>query len=339
MMPDNAVASKEARLPLPRSHSWQWLLAFPLAAGLLYFSLRGVDWHIVWRTIAAAHWSFLIAGAAAMCFSLVLRSLRWRILLNAEDRLSVPAVFRATMAGYLGNTFLPARAGELIRTLVVSGCSSLSKTYVLTTALCERLMDAIALVLSSSIVLLGIEPKPRWMADASRTTITLAVLGALAIAIVPHTETLCRGLLKRVPLPAKLRSRLLALTDQVLLGMRTFHHVGRFLGFVALTGVIWTVDTVTIMVSAHALDLHLSFGISMLLVAGMGLGSALPSTPGYVGIYQFVAVTVLVPFGIPKDLALAYILVAQAMSYLVIAALGLPCLGALRQASHRAAPR
>lgn len=304
---------------------WRWLLAVPLAAILLYLSLRGVDWHTVWHTIAGARWGFLAVGAAIMCGSLVLRSLRWRILLNAEGHLSVPAVFRATMAGYLGNAFLPARAGELIRTLVVNGWSSLSKTYILTTALCERLSDAIVLVLASSMILLGVNPKPRWMADVSRTTATLAVIGALAIAVAPHTEALCRAVLERIPLPAKLRGHFLKLTDQVLLGVRAFHHIGRFFSFAALTVAIWVSDTLGTMVSARALGLHFSFGVAILLIAAMGLASALPSTPGYVGIYQFVAVTVLVPFGVPKDLALAYILVAQAASYLVTAAVGLPC--------------
>ena len=60
------------------------------------------------------------------------------------------------------------------------------------------------------------------------------------------------------------------------------------------------------------------FGALALLLASLGLGSALPSTPGYVGIFQFVAVTVLLPFGFSRTDAIAYILVAQAMGYIVI---------------------
>jgi uncharacterized membrane protein YbhN (UPF0104 family) len=58
--------------------------------------------------------------------------------------------------------------------------------------------------------------------------------------------------------------------------------------------------------------------VAFLLIVGLGLGSALPSTPGYVGIYQFVAVSVLVPFGFSKTDAVAYILVAQALQYVVM---------------------
>ena len=313
-----------------RGRLWSWILAIPLAAFLLYWSLRGVDWKTVWATIAGAQWGFLAAASLFTCLSFFLRSLRWRILLNAEENLPVGAVFCATMAGYLGNAFLPARAGELVRTLVISGRSSLSKTYVLTTALSERLMDVIALVLWASLILLGVHPKPDWMGGVARTMAAIAVLGALTIAVLPHTGGLCQSLLRRLPLPSALRGRLLELTEQVLLGMRAFHNVGRFLGFGAFTIVIWISDAVGIMVGAQALGLAMSFPMAMLLITGLGLGSALPSTPGYVGIYQFVAVTVLVPLGIAKSQALAFILLTQACGYVVVLLLGLPCLYVLR---------
>jgi uncharacterized membrane protein YbhN (UPF0104 family) len=296
-----------------RGRAWPWVLSVPLAAVLLYLSLRGVDWNGVRQTVAGARWGFLAAGCGCSCLSFFLRALRWRILLNAEERLSVGTVFSATMAGYLGNSFLPARAGELVRTLAISARSSLSKTYVLTTALSERLMDAIALVLWSSLLLLGDGAKPRWIVDLSRTTALAAAVGALAIALLPHMEGLWRNRLPRF-------------AGQVLLGVRAFHNAGRFLGFAVLTVAIWMTDAFGAMLGAYGLHLHFSFTVAMLLITGMGLGSALPSTPGYVGIYQFVAVTVLTPFGISRDAALAYILVAQASAYVVTLALGLPSL-------------
>ena len=64
--------------------------------------------------------------------------------------------------------------------------------------------------------------------------------------------------------------------------------------------------------------------MAFLLLTGIGLGSSLPSTPGYLGVYQFVAMTVLTPFGFSRDAALAYILVAQALGYAVILILAPP---------------
>jgi hypothetical protein len=317
--------------PARRRSAWSWILSAALAAVLLYLSVRGVQWAEVWRAIAAAEWRYLVAGAALMVLSFFLRGLRWRVLLNAEARLDIATVFWANMAGYLGNNFLPARAGEVLRSYLIGSRSTLSTTYVLTTALSERLMDVIALVLASSLALLGMSPKPRWMADLSGTMAIVAAAGAIALLALPHTGGLLEKAIRRVPLPHGLRDRLLRLADQVLLGMRAFHDWGRLAGFVFLTVVIWTADTLTTILTAQALALNLSFRVALLLLTALGLGSALPSTPGYVGIYQFVAVTVLVPFGVPRDLALAFILVAQAQQYVVVTALGLPGLYKVRR--------
>ena len=297
-----------------------------LAGVLLYFSLRGVDWGRVLGIIAGAQWGFIAAALATVVFSLFCRSLRWRILLNAEAHFPFSTVFWANMAGYLGNNFLPARAGEFIRSFVISSRSSLSKAYVLTTAFGERLMDVIALVLASSLVLLSLDRKPGWMTELSRTMAVVAAVGAAAVVVLPHTGRLLERILWRIPLPSGVRSFLLRLTEQVLLGLRAFHDWGRFAGFVFLTVVIWLSDSLGVICGARALGLTVSFQVAVLLLTGLGLGSALPSTPGYVGIYQFVAVTVLPLFGISRDAALAYILVAQALGYLSVVAFGLPAL-------------
>jgi len=162
-----------------KQHAWSWAVSLSLAGVLLYFSLRGVDWHAVWKTIAGARWGFVGLAFAIASFSCFLRAVRWRILLNAEGHLGVATVFWGDMVGYLGNAFLPARAGEVVRSVLISRHGSLSKTYVLTTALAERLSDVIALVLWSSLILLGgVNPKPQWITEVSRTLAIVAGAGA-----------------------------------------------------------------------------------------------------------------------------------------------------------------
>src|SRR5260370_775777 len=158
-------------------------------------------------------------------------------------------------------------------------------------------MDAIVLVFDSWVVLLGVNPKPAWLGDVSRPTAAIAGAGLLTIAIVPHTGDLAGRLLRRIPMPAGLRHRLLELAAQILLGLKTFHSTKRLAGFGFWTAMVWSMDCVTVILGAHALGMDLPFQVALLLIAGMGLGSALPSTPGYVGIYQFVTVSILTPFG------------------------------------------
>jgi hypothetical protein len=306
-----------------------WIIPAALAAVLLYFSLRGVEWRRVGEIIAGAHWQYLLGSLAMALLAALGRATRWRILLNATDaKSSLVDVFCAMMAGYLGNLVLPARAGELVRTFLISRRSGLTKTYVLTTALGERVMDAIALILFSALALLGVESKPAWMSGVARSLAAVAIAAAVGVAVLPYIHGFIELGLRVLPLPAGLRDKVLGLLGQVILGLRAFHDPGRFAAFAGLTAAVWLIDTGGALITARALGLPVTFTIALLFLSALGLGSALPSTPGYLGIFQFVAVTVLGPFGIARDVAVAYVIVIQAVNSVMV--IGFGTLGMIR---------
>lgn len=296
--------------------------AFALAGILLFWSLRGIEWREVYSLLRGADPSRALACCALASCGLFLRAVRWRILLSAETPVGVPLAFWATAAGYFGNNFLPARAGEFVRTFMIASRSSLSKTYVLTTAFAERFADGCALVVITGIVLLFLPGKTRWLADAARGFASLGVAGVLAIAILPRMESVAKRILGHLPIPEALRLRLAHILEHSLRGLRSFHDWKRLLGFIALTVVVWCIDATGTVVGSRALGLGISYPIAFILIAALGLGSALPSAPGYVGIYQFIAVMVLTPFGFTRTAAIAYIIFFQALSYVVMGAWG-----------------
>ncbi len=300
-----------------------WTVALALAAGLLYFALRGVDWRRVWELLSEADLLWVTATLALMSTGLLLRANRWRILLTAETELDSAYVFWATAIGYLGNNFLPARAGEILRTVVISRRTGLSKTFVLMTVLCERLLDAISLIVIGSLVLLRLQQQPGWLATAARPLAVAGMVGAFGLAMVPLFEPFWERVLAKVPLPERFRGGAEHLLEHSLKGMRSLHHPGRLTKYVILTGVIWALDGVVMVAVAKSLGLALGWSVALLVVVGLGLGSALPSTPGYVGIWQFVAVTLLTPFGFTQSDAIAFILLFQAVSYGIFLAWGL----------------
>lgn len=327
------------KTPGPSRRRWAFPLSILLAGFFLYYALRGVDWAGVANVIAGMRWQYVLIGTCLTCVALFLRSLRWRVLLNAEGDFDVWTVFAANMAGYLGNNFLPARAGEVVRSVLISGRSRLTKAYVLTTALSERVVDVIALVLAGSLALLSVSPKPQWLETASRTMTLLAAVAALAAVLLPRMRPLARRLLDRLPLPRAIGAWLARLLDQVVLGLRAFHDRGRFTKFVLLTGAVWLSDAGATVVGGAALGLHVSWTAAVLVLAGLGFGAALPATPGNVGIYQFVMVSTLGLFGTSRDGALAFALVSQLTGYLVTLALGLPSLYALQGSGLKRSPR
>jgi glycosyltransferase 2 family protein len=321
----------------PSIHFAYWLVALLLAGVLLYFSLRGIDWAQVWQVLSRANWWFVGLALLISTIALFLRAFRWRILLLSQGSVSIGSAFWATAAGYFGNNFLPARAGEVVRTMMVSSSAGLSRMFVLTTALTERMADAITLVLISSIILLTLPIKPGWFDRAARPFAIIGLGGALAILVIPKLEKFWHSMLLGLPIPHSLRDRLVKILEQIHIGLRTFHDWQRLSGFLSLTMVIWMLEGLGTLVGMRALGLTTTLPVALLLITGFGLGSALPSTPGYVGIYQFVAVSVLTPFGFSRTNAIAYILLAQALQYVLITFWGLIAIARSRGISFRTA--
>lgn len=293
-------------------------IAIVLAAVLLSYSVRGIDWAQAGRTIAGADPAPLLGAALFGTLALFMRAYRWRILLTAGGNVGVADAFWATAVGYFGNNFLPARGGEIVRTLMITSRSTLQTAFVLATALSERIADAIALVIISGAALSIMPAQPGWLAKAAWPFAVIGVCGAMGIAILPLLGSAGRRLIENAPVPHRWRPRMLMMLERGLSGIRTFHDVRRLSQFVALTFFIWYLDALGTVFAAGALGLQMPLPVALLVITGLSLGSALPSTPGYVGIYQFVAVTVLTPFGFSRTDAIAYILVVQALMYSLI---------------------
>jgi uncharacterized protein (TIRG00374 family) len=299
------------------------VVSFAISAIFLYLALMGIEWSRVGRIFASARIRILLASLLLALIPPVLRASRWRVLLNAQGSISINTVFWANSAGYLGNTFLPGRAGELIRSMMISARSKLSTSYVFTTALTERAFDLVFLILAGSIALTTIPHKPVWLASAAGTLAVSGMVAATGLAIIPKTQRLAAWILERIPIRVGLRDRLLGIAGEVRLGVDALHQPARLFQFLILTVTIWAIDVLLTMLMAYVLDLSLSFVQALLLITALALSSAIPSSPGSVGVFQFVAVTVLGPFGFSKNDALAFILMTQALSYLITTLLGI----------------
>jgi hypothetical protein len=292
-----------------------WVIGIAVAGLLLYFALRGTDLHQLLQTIAGARPGLVGVSCALTTVTLALRAARWRLLLNAEGRVPYATTFWASAAGYFGNNFLPARAGELVRTFLITSASGLDAAYVLATALSERVIDAVVLVLIASVVLTMFPAQSGWLVGAARSFGILALAGAIVLIVVPFTTALTQHAIGLAP--RRLRPLAERAFDSASRGLRALHDARRLSAFLAFTAVIWTLDAFAVIAVGSALGLRVTLPIGLLLLSAMGLASALPSTPGYVGVFQFVAVMVLTPFGFTRADAIGLVVVLQVASYAV----------------------
>jgi len=306
-----------------RSHTWVLVFAFALAAVLLYFTLRGLDWASFWETITSGHYAILLLTIPLASINYFIRAVRWRILVNTDKKVPLLSVFWANMVGYLGNAYLPARAGELIRSAYLGQKSGAGTSFVFATALVERLLDMIALVLIGCVALLLQSQISALLAEAIKVMAAAGVIGLAIVIVVPFQEKLIARLVDRLPLPSRVNQKVSEQVERFLVGMRSLHNIRRLASFFLLTAVVWLFDGLGNMLGVRIISHSLSLGQALILLAALGLSSAIPSTPGYIGVYQFVAVSVLVPFGFSRPAALAYILISQVVGYLIVSFWGL----------------
>ncbi len=298
-------------------------LSLALAAILLYAALRGIDWQAFWITIRSGHFEFLLLTIPIASLGYFIRALRWSVLVRSEARVPLLSVFWANMVGYMGNAFLPARAGELLRSAFLGQWKGLGTSFVLATALSERILDAVTLVLVGTVCLLSQGGIPPALVGAVRAVAVASVAALAVFLLAPFQEGLILRLIGRLPMPAPLLQKVLRQAVRFLVGMRSLQDMRRLLAFMGLTAVVWTLDAVCNSIGARIVSQSLSLSQALVLLAALGLSSAIPSTPGYLGVYQFVAVTVLPRFGFSREDALAYMLIGQVSSYLVVSFWGL----------------
>jgi uncharacterized protein (TIRG00374 family) len=295
-----------------------------LAALFLYLALRDLDWQNFFDTLKNAQYAYLPIVVLWSSASFLIRALRLRVLLTSEKPLPVLNVFWANMAGYLGNNILPVRAGELVRAAYLARKNYISASYALAVGLVERLMDLIALIVLGSLALSSIGVISPVFQNALKGVSVLGLIGLVAIFVLPHFEKQIGRLIMIFPMLKEAHKiKLDNFLRKFLGGLRSLHGFVRVAQFIGLTALIWLMDAVGAMLLANILKIPLLLQHAFVLLAALGLSSAIPSTPGYVGIYQFVAVTTLVPFGISQSDALAFILFSQILGYLIIGFWGL----------------
>jgi uncharacterized protein (TIRG00374 family) len=294
------------------------LVSLAIAAVLLYLAFRGIDWRPLVAQITAAEPAWLVLGFLGYTVAIFTRGMRWRILVTAAAPVAPTTAFWATALGYAGNSFLPARAGEVLRSVALARSAGTSVGFVFATALTERVLDAVVLILFGLLALSGEQGIPPELLVAARAFGAVALVALMVLVLLSRLRERVLSVVERLPVAPRHRERLHDFIGRFLLGLGAFQQPLRAIGFGLLTLVIQALDVLSAAAVARSLGLAITLPQVLLFLAALGLASAVPSTPGMVGIYQFVARLLLPVFGVEDTRALAYALVLQSVVLSVV---------------------
>ncbi len=301
-------------------------LAVSLAA--IGWLLSRFDLAAVGSTLARTDPWILAPLPLILIASFALRAQRWRLVVEHEPPVRWWPGFRALMIGYLLNNVLPARAGDVARALELGRTEQMSRTKVFATLIVERTADLAFMLALLSMVLLAYPAIPAWLKQAGLVVSVITVIAIVALTAA-HTlgERILPWLHLRVfrHLPAHAATRLHSVLSSALAGIAGGFRAGHFVGFLALTVVIWALEVALVWLIAHAIGLDLAPGNALFVLLLIAIGTMVPASPGFVGTYEFFGVAAMGILQVHGPEALAFIVLLHMATLLGSSTIGMLC--------------
>lgn len=305
-----------------RTHYKSWI-GLALSVIFLFLALRNVEWPDVWNSWRAARLDLLLLGVVLLVGSWIIAAVRWRILLLSAKRLTVRDTFAYITIGYLANTVLPLRLGDLARASLIGRKKEVGISRSLGSIALERVMDLLMLVAMTLGLALIIEiPVP---IQAGLTTMMGAALIALTgLIVLSFNQARLPGLSRWLAkvMPQRLAERVLVLLTNFSAGADVLRKPAGMLAVIALSALVWVVVGLATLVWIKGFHLDVPWYAGFFVLIMVNLGSAIPSSPGYVGVYHYLAVLALSLWVPDRSAALAYAIGSHALNMLANVGLG-----------------
>jgi uncharacterized protein (TIRG00374 family) len=304
----DSIQAKPRRRGVPR-----WLilvLTYAVSFVSLLWALRGYDFSQVMSDIRSVKWAWVLLAVMLDLSVYVFHGWRWNTLLSPVKRLPLWRTVQAIFVGLFANEVLPLRPGEIIRCYLLAHWSELPLSLTLTSMAIERVMDGIWLVVAFWISA-SLMNMPRPLVDF----VELMAVGLLAASLLfvwilfhkQHAHSVMSG--------QKWAQKFLHVLDEI-------HHMGNWRTLAAsfgITSLYWLFQVFSIWALFKSYEMDLSVWPASVFLVITRLGTAIPSAPGNVGVFNSVAKMALRLFDVEPG-------VAVALSTLIFVALTLPLL-------------
>lgn len=310
---------------------WQFWVGLALSAGFLYLALRGLGIRDIWEPLKSARYWWLLPGVGVYFIGVWVRSWRWHYLLRPVKSVSTPKIFPIVAIGYMGNNIYPARAGEILRAVVLKRKEDISISASLATIVVERVFDGVVMlgfVFLNLPELATLTGTSGFIGNIQMLALwgSAAFIGVLAVflaaAMFPVQAEKVITKLIQILLPEKFRVKVTDIVLRFLNGLESLRSPKEAIMVLLTSIVIWLLETGKYWLVMHAFDFQVSFFALMLMNGIVNLATTIPSAPGYVGTFDAPGIAVLTAYGVDQGVAAGYTLVLHAALWLPITLLG-----------------
>ena len=252
-------------------------------------------------------------------------------MLRPVKPVSTRTMFPIVAIGYMGNNIYPARAGEVLRAVVLKRKESIPISASLATVIVERIFDGVVMLgfvflnlpelasLTGTSGFIGnIQTLALWGSGAFLGALLLFLLAAM---FPTQAEKVITKIIT-VLIPGRFRDKVLEIVQKFLGGLESLRSPPEALMVLLTSIVIWLLETGKYWFVMQAFDFEVSFFALMLMNGIVNLATTIPSAPGYVGTFDAPGIAVLSAYGVDQGVAAGYTLVLHAALWLPITLLG-----------------
>lgn len=294
----------------------------------LFMVLRGLDIGRVRGSIAQIRWSVLASAVMFLAAGYAVRTVRWWWMLRAcnadiEWRACVWPLF----AGVAVNNVVPFRAGDVYRIMAFRRQLRAPVIQLIGTLLIERILDLTVLL---GFFLVGVACLKRSENSVvyTRTALVFAVAIVLAWSLPLVAGRRLEALFRRWCHHSVLTNRGWANVAeerirQLFEALNIIRKPGRVVALLAVSLVIWGCEGAIFEIVARGLSYHEDIYGPWFAFASGTLSTLIPSSPGYVGTFDFFAMSGLMEFGATAAQAAAFAFVVHVVLWLPITVAGM----------------
>ncbi len=302
---------------------YKFIIGFIISIAGLWYAFQGVDLQQIKNHIVDADITYLIISIVVMIASVVVRAMRWKLILIPLHTFSLNPLYKSTMIGYFGNGVLPFRLGELLRAYAISRSNSISSSAAFGTILLERLLDLIGLAVLMAIVAF-LSPLMEWSRNVLFGLIIFTVCGFIFIFWLGKSHSNLHDKVVHWKLfENKSGQTILHIIKNVFEGLTSIRKTKHTGGLIFYTIALWFMYFVCTYLVVLATKIDISWLGACIILIATTLAISIPSAPGYVGTYHAAAVYVLVNiFHIGIAESQAFSVLIHAIGYIPLVSIG-----------------
>lgn len=304
--------------------SWRTLAGILVSAGFLFFAFRGQDYGRIREALHSFDYRYLVPALALYLIGVWMRAVRWSVLLRPLARVSSRDVLPITVVGFMANNVLPLRSGEVVRAYALSKRCGVTKTSALATIAVERLFDGLTMLgfMLAAATVVSFTSELRHLAVIAFVIFAAALIGLFLLTVGgDFRDRLLQVVLG--PMPTPLADRVERMAESFLSGLGVLRRKSDLAAVAGSSILAWLLEASTYFVIARGFGAEirdvLGLGETLLTTGVANLATLVPSSPGYVGPFEYgVQLVVNGALRVPREMAISYAIVVHATLYFPI---------------------